>query len=78
MNVCILALCNECLRIIPMDAPSPDFEVSIRGHRLLCVKNGILNVNGKDYYRDLADLSAVVSTLSHVIGIAASTQRKDP
>lgn len=48
----------------------PDFEITIRGHQLLSVLDGILKIDGKDYSRDLSDLTAVISTLSDVVRFA--------
>lgn len=52
-----------------------DFEVRIKGHSLVQVNKGEVKINGKDFHRDLRNLTELVGILSDVLEQAEAMKR---
>lgn len=48
----------------------PDFEIRIKGHKLITIENGEAHVDGRDFHTDLKNISTLVDMLQEIVGTA--------
>lgn len=48
----------------------PDFEIRIKGHPLIKIKDGEARVDGRDFHSDLKNISTLVDMLQEIMGTA--------
>ncbi len=58
-----------------MLANKPDFEIRIKGHPLIKIKDGEARVDGRDYHTDLKNISTLVDMLQDIICSAQDAGR---
>lgn len=48
----------------------PDFEIRIKGHPLIKIKDGEAHVDGHDFHTDLKNITTLVDMLQEIVGTA--------
>ena len=54
---------------------TPDFEISIKGHKIVKVSDGGVLVDGKNFHTDIKDLSSIIDVLNDILESANEARK---
>ena len=54
---------------------TPEFEIRIKGHRIVKVSDGGVLVDGRNFHSDLKDLSSIVDVLNDILDSANEARK---